>query len=263
MNYSTQKFFAIKIAKESGKILLKYFKQVDKLKTSKKSKHEIVTPADLAVNENFIKKALQNFPAYGILSEETERLGGEAEYYWIIDPLDGTTNFSLGNPFFNTSIALVHKNEVVLGVTYAPFLKQLFVAEKDRGAILNGKKIKVSKECNLSDTIVNYGYSYHDQVNKKFMKVYEHMMMDLQNSRNMGAAALELAWVAMGRLEVYVLFGLKIWDVAAGTLLVSEAGGQITDFANQDFNLEATTLLASNKILHKKLLNIIAPLPKK
>ncbi len=257
MNYSKEKQFAIKLAKESGKILMKYFAKVDKLKNSKKSKHEIVTPADLAVNNNFLKKITAEFPMHGVLSEETGYQRQDAEYLWVIDPLDGTTNFSLGNPFFNTSIALVHKNEIVLGVVYAPFLKQLFVAEKGKGAKLNGKPIKVSLEKNKVDAVVNFGYSYRNQINQKFMPLYKELMMNIEHTRNMGAAALELCWVAMGRLEAYILFDVKLWDVAAGALMVKEAGGRVTDFDNKEFNIKSKTTLASNKMLHQELLKII------
>lgn len=257
MNYSKEKQFAIKLAKESGKILLKYFSKVDKLYNKKKNAHEIVTPADLEVNNNFLKKITAIFPLHGVLSEETGYLRQDAEYLWVIDPLDGTTNFSLGNPFFNTSIALIHKGEIVLGVIYAPTLKQLFVAEKDKGAKLNNKQIKVSLEKNKADSIVNFGYSYRNEINKKFMPLYKDLMMNLEHTRNMGTAALELAWVAMGRLEAYILFDVKLWDVAAGILMVQESGGQVTDFLGKDFNLDSTTIVSSNKFLHKELLRII------
>lgn len=276
MNYTIQKKFAIKLAKESGKILMKYFKQVDKLEQRKKNLHEIVTPADLAVNEHFIKAVKRAFPAHGILSEETGYYLPDAEYMWVIDPLDGTTNFSLGNPFFNTSIALVHKKatgsrnkfgmtkeseqsvgEIVLGVIYAPTVKQLFVAEKGNGVKLNGRKISVSLESKLEDSIVNFGYSYRNEINKKFMPLYKKLMMNIEHTRNMGAAALELAWVAMGRLESYILFDVKLWDVAAGVLIVHEAGGEVTDFQGKEFTIESDTVLATNSKLHGKLLRII------
>jgi len=295
MNYSIQKKFAIKQARESGKILMKYFKKVDRLEQRKKNLHEIVTPADLAVNEHFIKAVKKNFPAHGILSEETGYYLPDAEYVWVIDPLDGTTNFSLGNPFFNTSIALIHRSnssvksnqssskfvnangfmriatdktdkkkpmvkdagEIVLGVIYAPTVKQLFVAEKGKGIKLNNRKINVSSESKLEDSIVNFGYSYRNDINKKFMPLYKKLMMNIEHTRNMGAAALELAWVAMGRLESYILFDVKLWDVAAGVLMIREAGGEVTDFQGKEFTIESDTVLATNGKLHGKLLRII------
>lgn len=257
MHYPKEKQMAIRAVKAAGQVAQQYFKHVDHLKLRKKSHHELVSPADIASNVIIKKYIHQNFPQHGIFSEETGKEHLNREYFWVIDPIDGTTNFALGNPFFNISLALVHRSEIVLGVVYAPMLKQLFVAEKGKGAYLNDKKIHVSDKNTIADSIVNFGYSYRNNINKKFSHIYINLMMGLEHTRNLGAAALEFAWVAMGRLEGYVLFDVKLWDMAAGVLLVQEAGGQVTDFQNQPFTIKSKTILATNGKVHRRTLHII------
>jgi myo-inositol-1(or 4)-monophosphatase len=257
MNYNKEKKAAMAAAEMAGKKIAKYFAKIDSLKIGKKSKHEVLTPADLDSNRTIINFLHQHFPGYGVLSEESGQDRARPEYLWIIDPLDGTTNFSLGNPFFNVSIALAHHDKIVVGVVHSPFLKQTIVAEIGRGATMNGKKIYVSGEKKLENCVVDFGYSYSDAVNQKMNGVYANLMNKLEHTRNMGAAALEIAWVGLGRLEGYIHFDVHLWDVAAGVLIVREAGGKATDFSGQEFNLKSKTLLASNGKAHEKILRLI------
>ena len=181
MNYTKEKKFAIKIAKKAGQELLKYFAKIDSIKISKKSKHEVVTPADLAANKIIVSEIKKQFPDHGILSEETGFYQKNSDYLWIIDPLDGTTNFSIGNLFFNTSIALVYKNEIVLGVTWAPFFKQLFVAEKNKGAYLNNKKISISNNKKPINSMIDFGYTYkNDKINKQMADMHAKFLLNFE-----------------------------------------------------------------------------------
>ncbi|MBU4360649.1 inositol monophosphatase [Patescibacteria group bacterium] len=255
------KEFAIKIVKKAGQELLKYFSRIDKMKVSKKSKHEIVTPADLVVNKIIMSAIKKQFPTHGILSEETGFYQKGADYLWVIDPLDGTTNFSIGNHFFNVSIALIYKNEIILGVILAPFFKQLFVAEKNKGVYLNNIKIKVSNSKKSINSMIDFGYTYKDdKSNQKMAYAHAQFLFKFEHAHNLGAAALELAWVALGRLEAYVLPHTKPWDIAAGVLMIKEAGGKVTDFKNKEYKFttnEKGNLIASNGKIHKELVEIL------
>ena len=255
------KKFAIKIAKRAGQELLKYFTKIDKIKISKKSKHEVVTPADLASNKIIVSAIKKQFPSHGILSEETGIYQKNSDYLWVIDPLDGTTNFSIGNHFFNVSIALVYKKEIVLGVIFAPFFDQLFVAEKGKGATLNNIKIKTTNNKKPIDSMVDFGYTYEDDgVNKKMAYAHAQFLLKFEHAHNLGASELELAWVAMGRLEAYVLPHIKPWDIAAGILMIIEAGGRVTDFKNKEYKFTTSktgTVIGSNGKIHSSLISIL------
>jgi len=261
MNYTKEKKFIIKTVKKAGSELLKYFKEIDSMKISKKSKHEIVTPADFASNKIILSAIKKEFRAHSILSEETGRENKNSDYLWVIDPLDGTTNFSIGSHFFNISVGLVYKGEIVLGVVWAPLFRQLFVAEKGEGAKLNNKKIKVSNTNKSIRSMVNFGYTYRvEQKNKKIADAHAKFLLKFEHAHNLGAAALELCWVAMGRLEAYVLPHTKPWDITAGVLMVKEAGGYVTDFKNKPYKFttnEKSTLIASNGKVHSNLVKIL------
>ena len=257
MNYQKEKKAAIMAAEMAGKKIVKYFAKVDSLRHTKKSKLEILTPADLAANKIIIDEINRHFPKHGILSEESGQDRVRPEFLWIVDPLDGKDNFFSGNPLFSVSIALAHNDKIVLGVDYAPFLKQMFVAEALKGASLNGKKIHVSKEKNLAESRVALCYSYNQKINQKVNKIDAKLMAKVRQTRNLGAAALDFIWVGLGRAEGCAHFDVNIWDVAAAVLIVREAGGQATEFNGKDFNLKSKTLLASNGILHQRILKVI------
>jgi len=254
MTYNQEKKVAIEAARKGGDELVKYFKKVDTLKVNKKSKHELVTPADLASNKTIINYLSKKFPGHGFLSEETGQDRTRPEYMWVLDPLDGTTNFSIGNHFFNVSLALIHKGEIILGIVWAPLFNQLFVAEKNKGTYLNNKKVKVSSEKKVSNAIVDFGYTYKENSrNVQVAKTHAYLLGKFEHTNNLGAAALELAWVAMGRLEGYILPHTKPWDIAAGVLLVQEAGGKVTDFKGTPYKFTTSdkgNLVVSNKHIH-------------
>jgi myo-inositol-1(or 4)-monophosphatase len=267
---------AVKAAQKAGKTLLREFGSFDRKKTKLKSRHEILTESDLNAEKIIIGEIKKYFPDHRILSEESGQTNPEpfkrgkknyckpedylkkrgADYLWIVDPLDGTTNFSIHNPLWSVSIALAKKKEIIMGIIFAPFLHELYEAEKGMGARLNGKKIKVS---NISQgKIINtFCHSRKEKDVKKAIAYYVKQKLRELDCRQLGSAAMELSFVAGGRIESIVIPGANSWDVAAGALLVREAGGKVTDFSGRDWNLESQDLAASNGRVHKDILNIL------
>lgn len=241
---------------EAGEELLKRFKKFHRKQTSLKSKHEILTQADIQAEKIILENIKQDFPDHRILSEEAGDNDKDSDYLWIIDPLDGTTNFSIHNPLWAVSISLLYKNQVKLGVIYAPFLEELYFAEKGKGATRNKTKIKVSD----NETTKNIHAFCHgsDQKDiKKAIKYYRYQKLNNLDCRQLGSASLELAYVASGRLESITIPGANSWDVAAGVLLVQEAGGKVTDFNNKKWNLQSKDMIASNKKTHSQILQAL------
>jgi len=243
---------AIKAAKEAGKLLLEKFKKLDRRNIKFKSKHEILTSLDLKAEKIILNIIKKRYPNHHILSEESGEMGPKSDYLWIIDPLDGTTNYSMGNPIFCTSIALAYKNELMLGVIYAPYLKELYTAEKDKGAFLNDKKIKASSINKLSKALLTFCHGSKEKDIKRAIKIYQNLKLSGFDMRQLGSAELELGFVARGSTEAIIIPGAHVWDVAAGALLVREAGGKVTDFQGKKWNLKSKDILASNSRLHNQ-----------
>jgi myo-inositol-1(or 4)-monophosphatase len=255
-NNSSLKRVATRAAKKAGDFLLKEFDNFDRTKIEIKSPGQILTQADLASEKIILQEIKENFPSHAILSEESGENGLTSEYLWVIDPIDGTTNFSFHNPLWSISIGLVKNGEIVLGVVYAPKLKEIFVAEKGKGATLNGKPIKVSNI--LMERSINT--FCHGGGKKDIEKAMNYAKIQKENRidcRQLGSAAIELAYVATGRVESLFIPGLKTWDVAAGVLLVREAGGWVTDFDGSYFTLKSRDVVASNGIVHKNILKTL------
>src|SRR6056297_2515756 len=231
---------------EAGEELLKRYKKFNRKETELKSTHEILTKADLAAEKIILKHLKQNFPDHKILSEEAGETKNKSDYLWVVDPLDGTTNFSMHNPIWGVSIGLFYKNEVQLGLIYAPFLNELYIAEKGKGAKLNNKKIKVS---NTKEGKVIHAFCHSNKQKdiKKAISYYKKQKLSNLDCRQLGSASLELAYIACGRIESITIPGANSWDVAAGALLVKEAGGKVTNFNNKNWNLKSQDLIASNK----------------
>jgi len=255
MNNQIKKI-AITAVKKSGKLLLKEYKNFNRGNIKLKSHHEILTRADLLSEEIIIKEIRKNFSSHGILSEERGRIESVSDYLWIIDPIDGTTNFSMHNPLWSISLAVAQGGEIVLGVIYAPILGELYVADLGRGAKLNGKKIKVSniKEGKILNTFC-HGHKSSDV--KKALAYYRKQKLAELDCRQLGSAAIELAFVAAGRIESFVAPGANDWDVAAGALIVKEAGGVVTDFTGQQWQLGSGDIAASNGLVHREILRVI------
>ncbi len=252
-NVSNHTKKAIAMAKRSGYLLLREYLKFDRKKLKLKAKHEIVTKADLISEKEILKSIKKDFPSHGILSEEAGANKNKSDYLWLVDPLDGTTNFTIHNPLWAVSIGLLYKNKMILGVVYAPFLKELFVAELGKGAYLNGKKIRVSSK--VSDKIINtfcHGSRIKDI--KKSLRFATYQKLHGLDCRQLGSASIELGYVACGRTESIMIPGAHPWDVAAGTVLVREAGGRVTDFNNEEWQMESEDILASNGKVHKEIL---------
>ena len=212
---------AIEIAREAGEVLMAHRGVAFELK----GEHDLVTAADRASEKLVIQRLKQRFPEHGIYAEEGGRAALEAPLRWYIDPLDGTTNFAHGYPMWNVTLALAKNEEVIAGVVYDPLNRELFAAERGAGARLNGAPIHVSKAPNLNESLVSTGFPSrrrHQNVNIHF---YYQLAMLTHGVRRSGSAAIDLAYTACGRIEAFWEFGLNPWDMAAGTLLVEEAGG--------------------------------------
>lgn len=254
-DYSKELKMAKQAALESGKLLKKGFFSLKQKDIRMKSKTELVTKYDIAA-EKIIKNLLKKkFPGHDFLGEESGRTGNKSDFLWVTDPLDGTTNFSIKNPFFNTSIALFNENEPVLGVIYFPILDELFWAVKNKGAYLNRKKISVSAKNELLSAIVMFcGGKNCPDIGSG---IFSRLLPNVFNMRLAGAAALELAYVAAGRVEAFYYPGAKLWDIGAGSLLVREAGGKVTDFDGIEWSDKSKDLVASNGRIHEVLVEKI------
>ncbi len=215
---------------------------------------DLVTDADLASEKAISLMISEHFPSHQILGEESVKPVDWNDYLWIVDPLDGTTNFTHGMPFFCVSLALSYRGEVLVGVIYNPISKECFWARKGEGAWLNGAPIHVSKTEELQKSLLATGFAYDKSIREKNnYREFSYLTNLTQGVRRCGAAALDLAYVACGRFDGYWESGIKAWDIAAGSLLVAEAGGKITNYKGGPLNLLEEELIASNGHLHLPL----------
>lgn len=244
---------AIEMAKEAGEIQLKYFRSPNLDADTKLNAFDVVTIADKQ-SEAFIKNYISsNFPDHGIIAEESGSDHSEREWRWVVDPLDGTTNFNNGLPVFSVSIALEHYGEAVVGVVYAPYLGELFHAVKGCGAFLNGKPIRCSSKSELETAVVATGMPYdrnsHPDNN---LEEIGRVVFKVRGTRRMGSAAIDLSYVAAGFYDAYWELNLNRWDVAAGTLIAREAGAVVENIReNRNFSIlaSAPSLLAGFRAL--------------
>jgi myo-inositol-1(or 4)-monophosphatase len=245
---------AAEIARESGALLANYFER--RIGYQLKGDFDLVTEADRASEALVIERLRNHFPSHAVVGEETGSHEGSSDYRWYVDPLDGTTNFAHGFPVFNVTLGLERAGEMVCGVIYDPTRNEMFTAERGTGAYLNNRRIHVSKVNRLEDSLVATGFPSrrrHQSVNVYF---YHQLAMASHGVRRAGAAAIDLAYVACGRLDAFWEFGLNPWDMAAGVLMVEEAGGRITDMNGQPHNLRSPHLLADNTAIHGEMLGI-------
>jgi len=243
------------VSKKAGRELLRLF--LTKRKYSKKSKHEIVTAADLISEKLILSQIKKKFPGHQILSEEAGMNNIKSDYLWIVDPLDGTTNFSFGNPLFSICIALTYKKKIIAGAVSIPVLKEFYYATKGQGACLNGKKIHVSKTADLKSGFITFCHGSRQQYVKEILKYYRELKLNFFDARQLGSAGIEMAYIAGGRTDVYFAPGTNSWDVAAGVLIVREAGGKVTNFKNQEWQITDKDILATNGVLHNKFYRFI------
>ena len=244
------------LIKKTGQILLKEFKTNKAIKAKFKSKHEIVTQADFLAEKIILKKLKALTPDWRILSEEYGDNHKKSDYLWLVDPLDGTTNFFMGNPLFAVQIALLYKKEPILSFIYSPHLDEFYFAEKNKGAFLNNKKIKVSKK-NIDKALLTYCHGNKEKHIKQALKIYNHFKTKQFDLRQLGCAAIEFAWVAKGKTECYISPGANPWDVAGGVLLVKEAKGTAYDFQGKPWDINSKTVFVSNGIIDKQILSFL------
>lgn len=252
--------FATVAAREAGALLKNRFGLSHSI--TFKGDIDIVTEAD-RLSENLLVAGIrETYPDHGILSEESPAIEGGSDVRWIIDPLDGTTNYAHGFPFFCVSIALERKGETVLGVIYDPLLDELFLAEKNGGAFLNGSPIAVSDTRDLSNSLLATGFPYDIRVNPdNNLGTFNRMALRARAIRRAGSAALDLAYLAAGRFDGYWELRLKPWDRAAGALMVTEAGGVVSDLAGEEHTLVSEAIVASNGLIHAGMLDVLAENP--
>ena len=252
---------ADEIAREAGARLREYFAQG--VETEYKGDVDLVTVADRTVEKLIRMRLSEAFPEHGIYGEEGTRERMEGEFRWYVDPLDGTTNFAHGFPQFCVSMGLEHRpagtkadedGELVAGVIYDPMREELFTAERGRGTRLNGKPAKVSRIGELAESLLATGFPSRKRHASPNIHFYQEFTMRSHGVRRAGSAALDLAYVACGRLEAFWEFNLNPWDTAAGILLVQEAGGLVTDFSGAHFRLDSDEVLASNGLIHEELI---------
>lgn len=247
---------AIEASKEAGQIMLERRGHPGKI--DYKGRINLVTEVDLLCEKKIIEIIKDNFPDHSILAEEGGGTTTNSDYKWIIDPIDGTTNFAHDFPLYCSSIALEIKGEVLIGVVYVPVLDELFTAQKEKGAFLNNKKIQVSKSNTLRESMLATGFAY--DVHETDMDNVIHFKNFLKQARAVrrpGSAAIDLCYVAAGRFDGFWEFNLYPWDVAAGVLLIQEAGGKVTGVAGKSYSIYSNNILASNGLVHRDMVNIL------
>ncbi len=250
---------AVKAARRAGGIINRASRDVEQIKVSAKRDKDFVTEVDKAAEEAIIGVLHEAYPDHAILAEESGA-SGDSDYVWIIDPLDGTTNFIHGVPQYAVSIAQSHKGVLQHAVVYDPARNELFTASKGAGAYLNERRIRVSRRVKLNEVLVGTGFPfrYFEHVGA-YLGILRDMMHKTAGVRRPGAAALDLAWVAAGRIDGFWELGLSPWDMAAGVLLITEAGGLVGDLTGEAGYMNTGNIVGGNPKVFVQLLQIIAP----
>jgi myo-inositol-1(or 4)-monophosphatase len=251
---------AVKAARRAGTIINRASTQLDLLTVQSKSPNDFVTEVDQAAEAAIIEVLREAYPDHGILAEESGEspASADSEYQWIIDPLDGTTNFIHGFPQYAISIALAKSGVVEQAVVYDPTRNELFTATKGRGAFLNDRRIRVSKRTRLNESLIGTGFPYRQFDNvEAYLAMFRELIQKTAGIRRPGAAALDLAYVACGRLDGFWEMGLQPWDMAGGSLLIQEAGGLVSDLAGEGAWLETGNVVAGTPKVFGQLLPVI------
>jgi myo-inositol-1(or 4)-monophosphatase len=253
---------AIKAARAAGSIINRAALDVERLQVTAKGVNDFVTEVDQAAEQAVIETLLTAYPGHGILAEESGRQHGakHSEYLWIIDPLDGTTNFIHGLPVYAVSIALAFRGKVEQAVVYDPSRNDLFFASKGRGAFLNDRRLRVSKRIRMAEALIGTGFPFRKGDNlKRYVKMMEQVMTQCAGLRRPGAAALDLCYVAAGWYDGFFETGLSPWDVAAGSLMITEAGGLIGNFTGESDFLYQREVVAGCPKIYGQLVQMLAP----
>jgi myo-inositol-1(or 4)-monophosphatase len=251
----------IKAARRASQIINRAALDIEHLQVTSKRQNDFVTEVDKAAEAAIIDVLREAYPEYGILAEESGQVAGRAtgsEYQWIIDPLDGTTNFIHGFPQYAISIALAHRGQVTQAVVYDTLRNEMFTASKGGGAFLNDRRIRVSKCLRLEEALIGTGFPYrvHEHIDT-YLAIFKDLAHRSAGIRRPGAASLDLAYVACGRFDGFWEFGLSPWDIAGGALLISEAGGLIGDLAGNESYLQTGNLVAGTPKVFAQLLQVI------
>jgi len=251
----------VKACRKAAKILIRDFGEIEKLQVSLKGPGDFVTASDKKVEKILIDELQKARPKYSILSEEIGQITNDEEFKWIIDPIDGTANFLHGIPHFSISVGLEYKKEIICGIVYDPIKDEMFLAEKGNGSYLNNQRIRVSSRQKLKDCIIFTGGPTHnakEEDKELSLKEYKKFSSTVFTPiRKMGSAALDMAYVAAGRCDGFWQRNLNYWDIAAGIILIKEAGGFITDFTGSDKYVENKTILATNYKINEEMIEIL------
>ena len=257
---------AVKAARRAASIINRASFDIDRLQVTQKKHNDYVTEVDQAAEQAIIDVLKNAYPDHAILAEESgasANLHDENENVWIIDPLDGTTNFIHGFPQYCVSIALQHRGQITQAVVYDPTRNELFTATKGAGAYLNDKRIRVTKRDKIADALIGTGFPYTDMTGlDEYLKMFRIMTEKSAGLRRPGAAALDLAYVAAGRLDGFFEKGLKPWDAAAGSLLITEAGGIVGTFAGESDYLYKGNVIAGTPKVFAQMVSLLAPFSK-
>lgn len=255
---------AVTAARLAGDIIVRHVEQVDRLKITAKNNSEYFSEVDVKAEQAIIHAIHKAYPEHGIIAEESGLHNSDAECVWIIDPLDGTTNYLHGFPFFSVSIACKIKNRIEHGVIYDPLRHECFAASRGRGARLNDRRIRVSKQTQLQSALLGTGVPFRNtELAKRYLPTFEAMIGKCAGVRRTGSAALDLAYVAAGRLDGFWEFGLRPWDIAAGSLLVKEAGGLLSDLQGGEDYMKHGDVIAGTPKVFKGLLQTLMPVMKR
>jgi len=247
---------AVEAARKAGNIIIRQFGQLDRLKVQAKARNEFVTQVDERAEQAIIELIQQRYPDHCFLGEESGEIEGtNKDYVWIIDPLDGTTNFIHGFPQFAVSIALQVKGRLSIGVIYDPTRDELFTASRGQGATVDGRRIRVSKARELDGSLIGTGFPYRSS--EAYLETYLSMFRDVMGHaagvRRPGSAALDLAYLAAGRIDGFWEYGLMPWDMAAGVLMIREAGGIVSPLTNDGDYMETGNIIAGTPKVHEEL----------
>jgi myo-inositol-1(or 4)-monophosphatase len=247
---------AAEIAAEAGSMLRYYFER--RVSFEMKGEYDLVTEADKASEKHIVDRLRREFPEHAIVAEEGGGRESASEYRWYVDPLDGTTNFAHSYPVWNVTLALEKAGELIAGVVFDPNRDELFTAERGSGAFLNGRRISVSKASRVADSLLCTGFPNHNRSTNPNIHFFHELAMSAHGVRRSGSAGVDLAYVACGRLDGFWEIGLSPWDMAAGILLIREAGGSCSDMTGAPHHLRSPHILADNGMLHQELLEVFA-----
>ena len=249
----------IKACRKASKVLIRDFGEIEKLQVSIKGPGDFVSASDKKVEKILIEELQKARPTYSILSEEIGKINNDDSFKWIIDPIDGTANFLHGIPHFAISLGLEHNGEIICGIIYDPIKDEMFVAEKGNGSYLNNQRMRVSSRSKLRDCIIFTGGPKYEAKNRdRALEEYKKFSSTVSIPiRKMGSASLDMAYVAAGRCDGFFQRNLNYWDIAAGTIIVKEAGGFVTDFEGEQGFIENKTILVTNSRINKEMIELL------